>query len=113
METARFVMIALGTFLSVLSLSFTVFRYWRKKQDEKFDAFKLALEKTVAEEGENRRDALASLRDRVKSLESWRILQGKEVEGRLGRIEGELKGIRGTLDRIQQWFIENAGGSKK
>ena len=109
MEIARFILIAVGTFLSVLSLSFTVFRHWRKKQDEKLDSFTVAVREMIAKEAESRRESFVYLKDRVAALETADNTMAQRFENRLSTIEGELKGIRGTLDKIQQWFINNAG----
>ena len=110
MEIAYFIMVAVGTFVSVISLAAAVFKHWRKKQDEQFELFRESMDKMVREERENRRDSFVHLRDRIEALESGKRSLGKEFEGRLSRIEGELKGIRTTMDKIQQWFIDNAGG---
>jgi len=110
MEIAYFVIMAVGTFVSVISLAGAAFSHWRKKQDRQFEAFREAMNEMVREERENRRDSFVHLRDRMDALESRKSSAGKEVEGRLSRIEGELKGIRTTMDKIQQWFIDNAGG---
>jgi len=109
MEAARFVLMAVGTFVSVLSLSFAVFNHWRKKQDERFDVLRAAMERTAEEEGAARRDAFVHLRGRIEAIEAGKAAWGRDFEGRLSRIEGELKGIRGTLEKIQQWFIDGAG----
>jgi len=109
-EIAYFIMAVAGAFVSVISLAAAVFKHWRKKQDEQFELFRQSMEKMVQEERENRRDSFVHLRDRIDALESKKSSAGKEVEGRLSRIEGELKGIRTMMDKIQQWFIDNAGG---
>ena len=110
MEIAYFVMVAAGTFVSVISFAAAAFSHWRKKQDRQFEVFREAMNEMMNKERENRRDSFVHLRDRIDALESKKSSAGKEVEGRLSRIEGELKGIRTTMDKIQQWFIDNAGG---
>jgi len=107
MDIAYFVMIAIGTVLSVSSLSFAVFQYWRKRQDEKFVLFSKNISDAVLAEGESRRKALDRHEKRLGTLES---MMGQRFENRLSMIEGELKGVRGTLEKIQQWFIDGAGG---
>ena len=109
MEIAKFIFTAIGTFLSVFSLSFAVFQYWRKKQDEKIELFRESVEKMVQNESDSRRDAVSQIQGRVKSLEET---MSQRFENRLSTIEGELKGMRGTLEKIQQWFIDNSGGAK-
>ena len=107
MEIARLVIMAVGTFLSVLSLSFAVFQYWRKKQDEKFDLFRVAINDMVQTEEQSRKETEARHEKRLCNLEN---MMSSRFENRLSVIEGELKGMRGTLEKIQQWFINNAGG---
>ncbi|MDR2921964.1 MAG: hypothetical protein LBU85_01325 [Treponema sp.] len=93
MEIAKFVLTAIGTFISVLALSFTVFQYWRKKQDEKF-----------AELRNETKNSIARLGERLGTIEQSFI---RSFEGRLGVIEGELKGIKPILQSIQNWFVNN------
>jgi phage-related protein len=92
-EIAKFVLTAIGTFISVLALSFTVFQYWRKKQDEKF-----------AELRNETKNSIARLGERLGTIEQSFI---RSFEGRLGVIEGELKGIKPILQSIQNWFVNN------
>ena len=106
MEIARLIIMAVGTFLSVLSLSFAVFQYWRKKQDEKFDLFRVAINDMVQAEEQSRKETEARHEKRLSNLEN---MMSSRFENRLSVIEGELKGMRGTLEKIQQWFINNAG----
>jgi len=56
---------------------------------------------------EGRKDSVSQLQERVKFMENT---MSQRFENRLSVIEGELKGIRGTMDKIQQWFINNAAG---
>jgi hypothetical protein len=103
-EIAKFVLTAVGTFLSVFALSFTVFQYWKKKQDEKFADLKNSVEGSVQKETKARNDALERLDKRIEFLEHS-VLHG--FESRLSVIEGELKGIKPILQSIQNWFIHN------
>jgi hypothetical protein len=98
-EIAKFVLTAIGTFLSVFGLSFTVFQYWRKRQDEKFLGFK-----------DETNTSISRLEKRVEFLEHS-IVHG--FENRLSVIEGELKGIKPILQSIQNWFINNTPAGKK
>jgi hypothetical protein len=108
-EIAKFVLTAIGTFISVFALSFTIFQYWRKKQDEKFDALKLSVNAAVTEEKGDRKEALERLSRRIEKLEE---IVFSDIKGKLGSIEGELKGLKMTLSKIEDWFIRNtpAGG---
>jgi chaperonin cofactor prefoldin len=112
MEIAKFVLTAVGTFLSVLALSFTVFQYWRKKQDEKFTVLKGALKDEVQGERDARKESLERLGKRIENLENS-VMQ--DLQRRMSTIEGELKGMRNILEKIQGWFVDNTptGGSRR
>jgi len=92
-EIAKFVLAAIGTFISVLALSFGVFQYWKKKQDEKFDELR----------GETKQ-SIARLGERLGTLEQSVV---RSFESRLSVIEGELRGLKPILQAIQNWFISN------
>jgi SPX domain protein involved in polyphosphate accumulation len=110
MEIAKFSLTAAGTFLSVLALSFTVFQYWKKKQDKKFEALKKSLEKGIEAEQVIRKDNFDRLARRVEKLEDI-VTQGLQM--RLSNIEGKLGGFEAILRTIQNWFVNNTptGGS--
>jgi flagellar motility protein MotE (MotC chaperone) len=116
MEIAKFILTAFGTFLSVFGLSFTIFQYWRKKQEEKFSSLKTSLEgkistektdreKEMQKERSARERDIENLTRKVERLENT-IVQG--FESRLSEMNGLLKGMRSTLDKIQDWFISNS-----
>jgi len=109
MEIAKFVLTAVGTFLSVFGLSFTVFQYWRKRQDEKFDVFKKSIEAAIKQETDSRKDSVANMDVRVKALENT---MSQRFENRLSIIEGELRGFKPILQSIQNWFINNTPAGK-
>ncbi|MDR2607577.1 MAG: hypothetical protein LBC57_04225 [Treponema sp.] len=109
MEIAKFILTAVGTFISVFSLSFAVFTYWRKKQDEKFDLFKKAVTDMVGEEKQSRKESDAEHDKRLRDLENT---MAQRFESRLSIMEGELKGIKSILQSIQNWFINSAQGGK-
>jgi hypothetical protein len=92
-EVAKFVLTAIGTFLSVFALSFTVFTYWKKKQDEKFDSLETETKESIKRMGQ-----------RIELLEQQVL---RNLENRLSLIEGELKGLKPILQSIQSWFINN------
>jgi hypothetical protein len=94
-EIAKFVLTAVGTFLSVFGLSFTVFQYWKKKQDEKFDTLKSETKESIKRMG-----------SRIEVLEQNAL---RNLENRLSLIEGELKGLKPIMQSIQNWFINNTG----
>ena len=110
MEIAKFILTAVGTFLSVFALFFTVFQYWRKKQEEKFDSLKTALGSSIDTERKDRREEIDRLSRKVEKLENM-VLQN--FEQRLSTIEGLLKAMKPTLDKIQDWFINNTSGRSK
>jgi hypothetical protein len=104
MEIAKFVLTAIGTFLSVFALSFTVFQYWKKKQDEKFNVLKNTLKGEVQGERDARKESLERLGRRIENLEN-NVMQ--DLQRRMSTIEGELKGMRNILEKIQGWFVDN------
>jgi hypothetical protein len=112
MEIAKFILTAVGTFLSVFALSFTVFQYWKKKQDEKFNVLKESLKGEVRGEREARKESLDRLGKRIENLEN-NVTQ--DIQRRMSTIEGELKGMRNVLEKIQEWFIDNTptGGGRR
>ena len=85
MEIAKFILTAVGTFLSVFALSFTVFQYWRKKQYEKFNVLKESLKNEVQGEREARKESLDRLGKRIENLEN-NITQ--DIQRRMSTIEG-------------------------
>jgi peptidoglycan hydrolase CwlO-like protein len=109
MEIAKFILTAIGTFVSVSALTFTVFQFWAKKREEKDKAFKDSISRELGAERDERKSAIDRLAKKIDALEQ-NIMDN--LQQRMGRMEGELKGIRDTLGKIQQWFIDNtpAGG---
>jgi LPS O-antigen subunit length determinant protein (WzzB/FepE family) len=119
-EIAKFILAALGTFLSVLGFSFAVFQYWKKKQEEKFDLLKKSMEAMVQneiqarsyameQEAQARSNALNRLDKRIEFLEQSVL---HSFEKRLSIIEGELRGIKPILLAIQNWFVNNNTGKQ-
>ena len=109
MEIAKFVLTAVGTFLSVFGLTFSVLQHWRKRQDEKFDILKKSIEASIKQETDSRKDAVANMDARVKALENT---MSQRFENRLSIIEGELRGFKPILQSIQNWFINNTPTGK-
>jgi hypothetical protein len=114
-EIAKFVLTAVGTFISVSGLSFAVFQFWAKRRDEKDSAFRSSVlsgikterETSVAEiqqERMERKEAVDRLSKKIDVLE-LNIMQN--IQNRLGNMEGELKGMRDILKTIQAWFVNN------
>jgi hypothetical protein len=121
MEIAKFVLTAIGTFISVSVLSFAVFQYWAKRREEQDALFRKSVhedmetERKISREEINdermeRKEAIERLSKKIASLE--RTITNK-LQHRMGAIEEELRGIRGTLGKIESWFIMNtpSGGN--
>ncbi|WP_020613129.1 hypothetical protein [Sediminispirochaeta bajacaliforniensis] len=107
MDIAKFVLAAIGTFLSVSGLSFTVFTYWKKKQEEKDATFRQSISELILVEKEARIEDHRKLEKRVDYLENTLL---SEMQRRMGEFGGELKGIKPILQSIQNWFISNTPG---
>jgi metal-responsive CopG/Arc/MetJ family transcriptional regulator len=119
-EIAKFILTAVGTFISVSALTFTIFQFWAKRRDEKDAAFKNSVRdnlKTereqslveIRQERDERKESIDRLSKKVDRLE-MSIMQ--TIQNRIGNIEGELKGMRGVLNSIQNWFVTNTPGGK-
>jgi hypothetical protein len=121
MEIAKFILTAIGTFVSVSALTFTLFQFWAKKKDEKDAAFQKSVGEKLQSERKISRDEIDM--ERVERKESIERLAKKidaleqnimdNLQQRMGRMEGELKGIRETMGKIQQWFIDNTSSGGK
>jgi hypothetical protein len=109
-EIAKFILTAVGTFLSVFGLSFTVFQHWRKRQDEKFDLLKKSMDAAIQKETDSRKETLMRMGARIEAIENT---MSQRFENRLSVIEGELKGIKPILQSIQNWFISNTPSGRK
>jgi hypothetical protein len=119
-EIAKFVLTAIGTFISVSGLSFAVFQFWAKRRDEKDAIFKHSVREDIEaerkqslagmqQERAERKEAVERLSKKIDILETS-IMQ--TLQNRIGNMEGELKSMREILKAIQNWFITNtpAGG---
>ena len=115
MEIAKFVLTAIGTFVSVSALTFTVFQFWAKRRDEKDSAFRSSILKQldseralsrqeITDERASRKEDMGRIEERIDKLEQ--AIMG-DLQRRLSSIEGELKSMRGTLRIIEDWFVQN------
>lgn len=104
MEIAKFVFTALGSFLSVFGLSFSIWQYWKKNQEKKMSDFKEAIHEGLERETESRKEETVRLEKRLDKLEGSLV---QSMQQRMSSIEGELKGIKPVLQSIQNWFINN------
>jgi uncharacterized protein YlxW (UPF0749 family) len=120
MEIAKFILTAIGTFISVSGLFFAVFQFWVKKREEKDAAFQSSVrneldserrqsQDEIQQERQERKDSIERLGNKIDELEHS-IMEG--VLTRIGNIEGELRGMRELLKSIQHWFIGNTPGGK-
>ena len=103
MEIAKFVLYSVGSFVSVFTLSFSIFQYW-KKQEERFVNLKNDTKESLQRESEARQRDINKLEKRIENLENTLV---QSVQQRMSSIEGELKGIKPILQSIQNWFINN------
>ena len=53
--------------------------------------------RSIEREREERREAMEDVEEKVDAL--------RDIQSRLARMEGELRGVLQTLNAIQQWFI--------
>ena len=104
MEIAKFVLSSVGSFVSVFTLSFSIFQYWKRKQEDKYNAFKTDTRESLQRESETRQKDINKLEKRIENLENTLV---QSVQQRMSSIEGELKGIKPILQSIQNWFINN------
>ena len=104
MEIAKFVLYSVGSFVSVFTLSFSIFQYWKKQQEDKYNAFKTETKESLQRESEARQRDINKLEKRIENLENTVV---QSVQQRMSSIEGELKGIKPILQSIQNWFINN------
>lgn len=104
MEIAKFVLYSVGSFVSVFTLSFSIFQYWKKQQEDKYNAFKTETKESLQRESEARQRDINKLEKRIENLENTLV---QSVQQRMSSIEGELKGIKPILQSIQNWFINN------
>jgi Flp pilus assembly protein TadB len=114
-ELAKFILTIVATFVSLSALMFSIFQFWAKKQEKKDEAFKAAIRKEldtervsskeeIEDERASRKEDVRRLETRIEKLESI-VTEG--LIDRLSKLEGEMKGIRDILNRIQDWFIRN------
>lgn len=90
--------------MSVFGLSFSIWQYWRKKQEERFSGLKADTKEGLQRESEARQKDINKLEKRIENLENTLV---QSVQQRMSSIEGELKGIKPILQSIQNWFINN------
>jgi hypothetical protein len=103
-----FILKAIGTFISVSGLTFTFFQFWAKRREEKDSAFRASITNEMKNERALSRqeilDERAAREKETRRLES-RMEKLEDIMTRIGGIEGEMRGMRGTLQKIQDWFI--------
>lgn len=120
MEIAKLVLQALAVFIAVAGLGFTVFSGWKKAQERKLqkalqdlrtyveEAVKKVSDE-ICEEKQYRVENINRLHKRIDDMQSELI---SDLQGRMSRMEGELKGMTNILSQIQGWFIDQANRPK-
>lgn len=88
----------------MFALSFSIFQYWKRKQEDKYNAFKTDTRESLQRESEARQKDINKMEKRIENLENTLV---QSVQQRMSSIEGELKGIKPILQSIQNWFINN------
>lgn len=120
MEIAKLVLQALAVFIAVAGLGYTVFSAWRKAQEQKLqkalqgqktyvEEAIAKMESEVCEERKGRIENVNRLHGRIDDMQSDLI---SDLQGRMSRMEGELKGMTNILSQIQGWFIDQANKPK-
>lgn len=121
MEIAKLVLQAIAVFVAVFSLCWTILSAWRKKQEQKIaralselrDDVETATKKVsaeICEERSHRVDNINRLHARIDDMQADLL---SDLQGRMSRMEGELKGMTNILSQIQGWFIDQANRSSK
>lgn len=116
MEIAKLVLQALAVFIATAGLGYTILSAWKKAQERKLqktlqdmqlqmDAAIGAIRKDVAEERQQRVENVNRLHERIDDMQKELI---SDLQGRMSRMEGELKGVSNILLQIQGWFIDQA-----
>jgi len=121
MEIAKFILTTIGTFISVSGLFFAIFQYWVKKREEKDTAFRASVRadmesecrQSIEEIQRERNERNDDLKDLEKRIERLEVLLTGELIGKISKLEGEMKGMRITLEAIQNWFISNSPSGGK
>jgi hypothetical protein len=111
MEVAKFVFSALGSFVGVMGLSFTILNMWMKKRQEEIAAerklnedARKTLNSRIDNERLERKEDVGRIEERLDKLDN--------IISRLANIEGELGAMQRSLRMIEQWFITNTPGVK-
>lgn len=112
MEIAKLVLQAVAVFVAVAGLGYTILSAWMKKKEKEMATVK---EETIAAvnrlsqemmaEKANRVENVNRIHERIDSMQSELI---SDLQGRMSRMEGELKGVTNILTSIQNWFINNS-----
>jgi hypothetical protein len=120
MEIAKLVLQAVAVFAALAGLGYTILSAWKKAQEKKLQitlqAMQRQVDETVAmtkkevdEERQHRIENVNRLHARIDKVQTDLI---SDLQGRMSRMEGELKGMTNILTQIQGWFIDQANKSK-
>jgi len=112
MEIAKFVLQAVAVFLTLAGLGYTILSAWMRKKEKEMAEVKAEtiaavnrLSQDVLVERSNRIENVNRIHERIDSMQSELI---SDLQGRMSRMEGELKGVTNILSQIQNWFISNS-----
>lgn len=110
----------ISVFIAFSGLMLGIMGVLRKSQDRKMAAIKAAIDdglagitKELAHESDDRRAEIErerKARADAMSAVNGRIDRVEDTQGEIAEIKGELRAMRTTLDKIQEWFINGGPG---
>jgi hypothetical protein len=120
MEIAKLILQSLAVFIAVVGLGYTVLSAWRKAQEarlqkalkdmrDQIEEATAAAGREICEERQYRIDNVNRIHERIDTVQTDLI---SDLQGRMSRMEGELKGMTNILTQIQGWFIDQANKGK-
>jgi|GEM_PF-608330 len=116
MEIAKFVLQALAVFIALAGLGYTILSAWKRAQERKLqtalqelqdqmNSVVEAIKKEISEERQHRVENVNRLHTRIDEMQKDLI---SDLQAKMSRMEGELKGVSNILTQIQGWFIDQA-----
>ena len=122
METAKFVLTCVGSFIAVSGFLMGIWKAYSKKMEEKIKSIQQQADEKIKEAQSSARTEIDEVREgsiakseklerRIVALEKIVSDLQRDVSLNLGQrlsnIEGEMKGMNNILKQIQGWFINN------
>lgn len=122
METAKFVLTCVGSFIAVSGFFMGIWKAYSKKTEEKIKSIQQQADEKIKEAQSSARTEIDEVREgsiakseklerRIVALEKIVSDLQRDVSLNLGQrlsnIEGEMKGMNNILKQIQGWFINN------